>query len=188
MTKKIIEIEDIGSICLQKHKTAKHLRIILRPGKTPKVTVPRIVPYKAAELFARSKRLWIKETLKKLEEAESGKQKISPEETELLRKKAKNYLPGRVEELAERHGLSYNRVFVKNLKSRWGSCSSKNNINLNLHLMRLPEPLVDYVILHELAHTKEKNHGKGFRNLLNSFVADSRVYDKELKNYSSQVP
>ena len=74
--------------------------------------------------------------------------------------------------------------FVKNIKTRWGSCSSLNNINLNLHLMRLPDHLIDYVILHELAHTKEKNHGKSFWNLVDSLVMDLKEMKKELKTYS----
>ncbi|RPH36262.1 DUF45 domain-containing protein, partial [bacterium] len=79
---------------------------------------------------------------------------------------ARTHLPGRVRELAERHGFAYRCVFIKDLRSRWGSCSVVNNSNLALQLMRLPDDLVDYVILHELAHTKVKNHGVGFWKLL----------------------
>ncbi len=105
----------------------------------------------------------------------------------LLRLEARLYLPERVEQIAGKYNFKYKKVFVKNLKTRWGSCSSVNNINLNLHLMRLPEHLSDYVIIHELAHTREKNHGKGFRTLLDSFVGDSVKLDRELKNYSTQL-
>ncbi len=101
-----------------------------------------------------------------------------------LRVRAKQYLPARVEQIAKKYNFNYKKVFIKNLKSRWGSCSSVNNINLNLHLMRLPDYLADYVILHELAHTKEKNHGKGFRELLDSIVINSKQLDKELRGYS----
>jgi len=106
---------------------------------------------------------------------------------ELMRKEAKEYLPARVEEIARKYNFSYKKVFVKNLKTRWGSCSSVNNINLNLHLMRLPEHLTDYVILHELVHTKEKNHGKNFYNLLENFVKNSKQLDRELKAYSTEL-
>lgn len=106
---------------------------------------------------------------------------------EALRYEAKLYLPQRVEQLAGKYGFNYKKVYVKNLKSRWGSCSSVNNINLNLHLMRLPDYLTDYVILHELAHTREKNHGKNFYNLLNKFVRDSKKLDKELKSYPIEL-
>ena len=74
------------------------------------------------------------------------------------RKEAKEYLPKRVSDLANIHKFEFNKVSVKNSKTRWGSCSFDNSINLSLHLMRLPDHLVDYVILHELVHTKIKNH------------------------------
>jgi len=73
-----------------------------------------------------------------------------------LRKEAKDYLPQRTELLAAAHGFKYSGVTVKNISSRWGSCSSTNHINLNIHLVRLPEHLSDYVILHELTHTVHK--------------------------------
>lgn len=184
MTKKSIELKDIGIINFYKNKQAKNLKIILKPGRQPRVTVPYRMPFKDAENFVVLKKLWIKENLEKIKQIEEKRGKISEEEIEILRRRAKTYLPARVEELSRKHGLRYNRIFVKNLKSRWGSCSSQNNINLNLHLMRLPENLIDYVILHELAHTKEKNHGKNFYSLLNTLIINSKACDKELKKYS----
>ncbi len=106
---------------------------------------------------------------------------------EALRIEAKTHLPKKVEAFAEKFHLSYNRVFIKNLKTRWGSCSNRNNINLNLHLMRLPDKLIDYVILHELAHTVEPNHGKGFWNFLETMTKDAKKIDKELKLYSTNL-
>ena len=87
-----------------------------------------------------------------------------------IREEAKEYLPFRTKELAAQHGLSFQRVTVKNITSRWGSCSSKNNINLNIHLVRLPDYLSDYVIFHELAHTIHKNHQKKFWEYLDSMT------------------
>jgi len=103
------------------------------------------------------------------------------------RKEAKDYLPKRVSELAEKHGLIYNRVKINSAKTRWGSCSYDNNINLTLFLMRLPDDLVDYVILHELAHTKVKNHGPKFWNLLDQFTGNAKQIDKELKKYKIKI-
>jgi hypothetical protein len=100
-----------------------------------------------------------------------------------LKVEAKNYLPARVKELAEKSGMNFQNVAVKNVKSRWGSCSRKKNINLNIHLMRLPEYLIDYVILHELAHTIELNHSKKFWALLDSLTGGAKQLDKELNNY-----
>jgi len=103
--------------------------------------------------------------------------------TEAMRIEAKNFLPQRVEELAGKYGFSYRKVFVKNAKTLWGSCSSKNNINLNLNLMRLPEELRDYIIIHELVHTLHRNHGVKFWKLLDQYFGNARLLAKELKSY-----
>lgn len=103
------------------------------------------------------------------------------------RKEAKWYLPERVAYFADKFGFEYQSVFIKNAKSRWGSCSHTNNINLNLHLMRLPDALCDYVILHELAHTVEKNHGPQFWALLDRVCGDARLLDKKLKAYRISI-
>lgn len=184
MTKKIIEIKDIGAVHFYKYKIAKNMKIILKPNKPPRVTVPFRVPFKVAEVFLHSKILWIKENIEKLKQIEKQKPVFDENTIKTLRLEAKKYLPVKVKEFSEKHNLGYKKVFIKNMKSRWGSCSSQNNINLNLHLMRLPEKLIDYVILHELAHIKEKNHGKSFWSLLNTLIEDAKALDKELKKQS----
>lgn len=103
---------------------------------------------------------------------------------ETYRIEAKKFFPVRVKELALKHGIEFSRVFVKNMKSQWGSCSRRKNINLNLHLMRLPDELIDYVILHELTHINEMNHSKKFWRLLESRVNNSKYLDKKIKDYS----
>lgn len=106
---------------------------------------------------------------------------------DVMRWEAKIFLPKRLKELADRHGFSYQNISIKNASTRWGSCSSANNINLNLHLMRLPEHLIDYVLLHELAHTVEKNHGPKFWQLLEKCYPNARKADKEMNNYRTQT-
>ncbi len=103
------------------------------------------------------------------------------------RKEAKKYLPARIGELARLHGFDMKRVVIKNNRSRWGSCSHQNNINLSLHLMRLPKHLSDYVLLHELVHTVHKNHGKQFWKHLDSITGNARALDKELKKYRIDI-
>lgn len=103
------------------------------------------------------------------------------------RQEAKAYLPGRVAYFAEKFNFTYQKVVIKNAGTRWGSCSVTNNINLNLHLMRLPKALRDYVILHELAHTVEKNHGPRFWALLDKISGDARGLDRQMKAYRIHV-
>ena len=106
---------------------------------------------------------------------------------EAYRLEAKAYLPQRVAYFAQQFGLSFNKVTIKKASTRWGSCSATNNINLNLHLMRLPQHLCDYVILHELAHTVEKNHGPRFWALLDKISGNARGLDQELKAYRISI-
>lgn len=106
---------------------------------------------------------------------------------DVMRWEAKVYLPKRLRELADKHGFDYQNVSIKNNSTRWGSCSSANNINLNLHLMRIPEHLIDYVLLHELAHTVVKNHGEKFWLLLEQVYPNAKTADKEMNNYRTQT-
>ena len=101
----------------------------------------------------------------------------------LLHYEAKIYLPERLSALAKIHHFNFQKVFVKHVKSRWGSCSSVNNINLNIHLMRLPDHLIDYVLLHELTHTKVKNHSPFFWEQLETVCPGAQSFNKELKSY-----
>ncbi len=122
-------------------------------------------------------------------------QLVSDTKQQLIRKainhalkiEAGKILPARVDYLAKKHGLGYSEIRLKNLKSRWGSCSSRNNINLNIHLVRLPCYLMDYVILHELAHTIYKNHGKQFWFFLDKLSGNAKELAREMRNYRTQI-
>jgi predicted metal-dependent hydrolase len=98
---------------------------------------------------------------------------------------AQTYLIPRTKEIARELGFKHGRISVRNNKSRWGSCSGDDNISLNIHLMRLPLHLIDYVILHELCHTVEKNHSKKFWDLMEKVCTNSKGKRKELMQYST---
>jgi predicted metal-dependent hydrolase len=101
-----------------------------------------------------------------------------------MRKEAKRLLPDRTKQLAQKFGFTYSTVKIQSSKSRWGSCSQSQSINLSLYLMLLPVHLVDYVILHELCHTKEMNHGHNFWRWMDRVTdGKSKEMQKELKNY-----
>lgn len=106
---------------------------------------------------------------------------------EAWRAEAKAILPIRLSSLAQKHGFRYGRVTIRNNISRWGSCSAQDNISLSLHLMRMPDHLVDYVLLHELCHTVHKNHGSKFHALLDR-VTSGRHGDlrREMRRYSAR--
>ena len=104
-------------------------------------------------------------------------------DTAIDRASAKKHLIDRLNYLSHAHGFKYNRVFIKSQKTRWGSCSGKNNINLNINLIRLPDELIDYTILHELVHTRIKNHSRQFWDQMNKLVGDSKKLDSKLGDY-----
>jgi predicted metal-dependent hydrolase len=104
-----------------------------------------------------------------------------------LRREAKYYLLKRTRELASQKDIAIGKVSVRSSKSRWGSCSHKNDISLSIYLMTLPDELIDYVICHELAHVKEKNHSKAFWNHLELLLPGAGKLDKEMKKYTTSV-
>lgn len=89
--------------------------------------------------------------------------------------RAKELLPQRLEELATEYGFKYNAVAIRNSHTRWGSCSSRGNISLSVYLILLPDELIDYVLLHELCHTREMNHSPRFWELLNSVTSSQAL-------------
>ena len=98
-----------------------------------------------------------------------------------LKSEAERYLPQRVAELAQKYGYRFKEVKINSARSRWGSCNSKGIINLSCYLMMLPSELVDYVIVHELCHTVEMNHGEGFKQLMRTHFPRFGELDKQLK-------
>ncbi len=100
-----------------------------------------------------------------------------------LRQEAEQVLPGRLRKLAETHGFEFKSVQVKQLKSRWGSCSSRQEITLNLFLMQLPWHLIDYVLLHELTHTQVMQHGKPFWDVLEQHLPNARACRQEINTH-----
>jgi predicted metal-dependent hydrolase len=137
------------------------------------VSVPRLVPYAAAIAFFKMKRGWVLEVMARQKERFKDVRVASPDEISELRRRAKAELPKRLAELASRYGFVYNRVAIKHNSTNWGSCSSKNNINLNLNIVRLPSVLRDYILLHELCHLRHHDHGEGFHLLLEHVLTDN---------------
>ncbi|HVS79114.1 MAG TPA: SprT family zinc-dependent metalloprotease [Candidatus Saccharimonadales bacterium] len=113
--------------------------------------------------------------------------KISQAADKALKKEAETLLPQRLAVLARNHGYRYKDVRIRKLTSRWGSCSSDKIITLNFFLMQLPWPLIDYVILHELVHTKHLNHSAAFWQEFDSIYPGAKNYRKQLKKYQPML-
>ena len=104
-----------------------------------------------------------------------------------LRKEAKSYLPRRLSFLAKEHGFSFARSKITHSSSRWGSCSSSGTISLNIGMMNLPFELIDYVIIHELCHTRHMNHSTKFWDEVYKFDPQYKMHRNELKKYSPHI-
>ena len=100
-----------------------------------------------------------------------------------LRTQAEQLLPSRLQTLAEQHGFQYRSVSIKRLKSRWGSCDQHQNIVLNLFLMQLPWECIDYVILHELVHTRVLRHGPDFWQAMQAELPTTKLLRRQMRNY-----
>lgn len=172
---KILKDPDLGDVTFRKSAGSGRVSIRVHPVKGVSVTVPFIVPYAVAEAFYNARRQWILETVAKQKERYRDMPEASAEQVEAMRSQAKAELPGRLAELAARYAFLYNRVTIKHNATNWGSCSAKGNINLNLNIVRLPRPLQDYVLLHELCHLRHHDHGHGFHLLLEHVCTDNLI-------------
>ncbi len=101
-----------------------------------------------------------------------------------LKQKAKVYIPKRTEKLAKQYDFAFNRISIRTQKTRWGSCSVKKTLSFNSRLMMLNKKLIDYVIIHELCHTKEMNHSPRFWCLVESILPDYYRYRAQLKKHN----
>ena len=107
---------------------------------------------------------------------------------EALRRNAKIVLPPRLYMLSMQHNLPYKSVKINSSSGRWGSCSAQGNINLSYYLVLLPKHLIDYVLLHELAHTREMNHGERFWDLLDRMTdGKAQALRAELRKYQTKI-
>ena len=176
---KIIKVPLLGDILLEKSKRAKRLCLTVKSDSTIRLAVPLQVTFKDSEEFLFSKISWITKQLNKISKNKEGMICLNPIDV----KYARLPLEKRIVYLAGQHNFKFEKLFIKNQKTRWGSCSSKNNINLNAKLLHLPDKLVDYVIMHELVHTQVKNHSKEFWLMLTSYFPDTKECDRELKKY-----
>ena len=182
MSVNIVDIPSVGQVIIAKSKRAKRLSITVKRDQTVRLTIPRGVSRRVAKQFLHSRISWIEKHLRKFKELE--RRQDSPPLPKINETEAKCALIKRLREIAEIHDLHYAKVTIRKQKTRWGSCSAKNNISLNVNLVRLPGHLRDYVMLHELVHTRIKNHSKEFWAKLDTVVGgNAKALAKKVKNY-----
>ncbi|MDD4526678.1 MAG: M48 family metallopeptidase [Candidatus Margulisbacteria bacterium] len=175
---KMLDIDGIGKVVLRKNKKNRSVRISIK-AEHVLVTFPPFVGFKGAEKVVNKNLEWLTTNIAKLTKT---KPEIDKKE---LRRKAKEILPDKLALLAKKFDFEYNRVFLRDTSTRWGSCSTKKNINLSIKLAILPEHLMEYVILHELNHLKYHGHQKDFWDSLSVLCGtNAKALQKELRAFS----
>jgi len=203
----IFHYEELGEVSFIRSQRARKLSIRINQQGEVRVSIPRFVSQKQAERFLLSKRQWVKKQLETLKLKDclgslplagetfqirgkdfsvdllKGETNAEAAIWRLLQEEALSYLPSRVKELAEKHSYKINGIKIRRMRTRWGSCTARKSINLNSWLVMLPEYLSDYVILHELVHTRIPDHSRRFWEELDVLTGgQSKKYRRELRN------
>ena len=178
------------------HKVMNNITVIRTKRKTISIKVnndltvtvraPIFTSDKEIGEILKSKEKWISKCIEQIKRENDGLSKIdcfTAEEISKLADKALNYIPGRVKYYAYIIGVTYGKITIRNQKTRWGSCSSNGNLNFNNRLLFVPKELVDYVVVHELAHRKEMNHSNAFWNVVEKYMPDYKERRKKLREY-----
>lgn len=169
------------------------LAIEIRHDMQVVVCAPYRVPNSYIEQFVSERADWIVEHLKKMEQKNRQREnalpvkKLSNNEIKELADNAVTYIPERVAHFAPLVGVTFNRITIRNQRTRWGSCSSKGNLNFNCLLMLAPAEVIDYVVVHELCHRKEMNHSARFWNEVARVLPDYKTQEKWLKTHGGEL-
>lgn len=169
---------------LKRIASSRHIRVSVSAGGVVKVTAPKKVGDVVIKDFLISKREWLLDKVayfKKIPAMVSTK----VENNLYLKNKEKALIIAKqkVAEWNQSYGFSFGKVSIRNSHSRWGSCSSKGTLTFNYKIVFLPEPLVDYLVVHEICHLKERNHSKNFWVLVEKFIPDYIARRKDLRQF-----
>ena len=170
--------EDIGEIKYKYSKKAKYIRIVISNTSQVSVIIPNHHHIKNAINFIHSKKKWIQKNKIKVSEKRILKLKLSRIGLETFW----NDTNQKMIQLSNIHHLTFYKLIFKTLKSRWGSCSFNNTICINNLIYYLPDYLKEYIMLHELTHTKIKNHSSIFWEELEKICPNSKLKGRELRN------
>jgi len=169
---------------LRKSKRAKRMRLAVYCDSSVVVTTPFGVNQSIVEKFVSEKRQWIIDKIKFFNSIDSKAIRTFSHDDYLKHKdKALELVEERFEFFNKIYNHSFNRIHIKNQKTRWGSCSKKSNLNLNYKILFLPKDLQDYIIVHEMCHLKEFNHSHKFWSLVGKALPNYLEIKKELRRH-----
>ena len=182
----------LGPVTLSQTRRARRIAICVRASGAVRVSFPCGVSQRRAQAFVEEKIEWIERTRERLAARRADPvPELAPEERkmriEALRRAAKADLPERIARIAAHTGLRYGKMTVRASRTKWGSCTGRNDISLSLFLMKLPERLRDYVIVHELCHTVHHDHSPQFHALVYRLLGGrERELMRELRRYAAE--
>lgn len=180
----IIKDKEFGEVVVRRNALARGVKFSVSTSGRLTMSVPTYTSEFLAKRFLAANRKTIREKLPVKDPAE---QRARDYQKKQLMKKAKEYLPYRLEYYAKLYGYKYSKCRLSHANTRWGSCSSNKTISLNIGLMKLPEALRDYVILHELAHLHHMDHSKEFWAEVAKHDRNYKSHEKKLKMCSPGV-
>ncbi len=179
---KIYKHPCLGDILLRQRWTTSRISLSVKPSGEVRLSYPRIVSTAKALRFLEDKAEWVLQMREKVGERAMQGADYTPAQIEALRREAKQVLPAMVERLAKANGFKYERITIRATRSKWGCCTSQNNLSLSLFLMTLPTHLQEFVVLHELCHTVHHNHSAEFYALLNKVTGGrEKELNRQLK-------
>ncbi len=177
-----LALEKIEYIIKKSRRTT--ISVQITPDQKLLVKAPAYTSIKEVKDFLREKRDWI---IKQINRTKVTSQQaaqmgiLSDKEIRKLKRDAKKIIPERVEYYAKLSGITYNRIFIRLQKSRWGSCSVEGNLNFNALLALMPLEVLDSVVVHELCHRRHMDHSKAFYDEVLKIFPDYKKWDKWLK-------
>lgn len=167
----------------------KSISLEIRPDGKLTVHAPKNMTFTEINRFVEKKQDWIEATLKKysIGSGEGDIQPFTEDELKELTAKAKEYIPDRVKFFADKMGITYGKITIRQQKTRWGSCTSDGNLSFNCLLMLMPQGPRDSVIVHELCHRRVMNHSKAFYDEILKVMPDYYENDKWIKKHGCKL-
>ena len=168
----------------------KSLAIIIKNNAEVHIRAPQYKFFDSSKIdeFVNSKKDWIVENVEKMKKnIKERRPELSIKDKKQKKEEAKNIIFDRIAYYAEKYGFKYSKLRLSSAKTRWGSCSSNGTISINWNLIFAPTRITDYVIIHELCHTRHHNHSKRFWDEVEKYVPDYKTRLKWLKENEHKI-
>lgn len=167
---------------LKRYKNSKYIRLKIRFDGEVVVTAPPQTKKEYIDAFVQSKSNWIEEKIAVFSKLPQPNIKTQKGDYQKYKEQARSFVLEKIKKVNTHYNFSFGRVAIRNQKTRWGSCSNKKNLNFNYKIVFLPEKIAEYIVIHELCHLREMNHGIKFWKLVEQTTPDYRKIQKQLQN------